>query len=170
MQKKIISLLLAALFLTSTGITTVTADASVVNQTGYVINMKNDPGGFPELYWGQTLEVVKSLYQVKYLGNVEGSEQYAVSIPEAKGNFFLRGPVLVFAVFFDGKLGAIRVPIMGEYSYIIQPLTTMYGQPEQKDDLYIWNGPKSMMILALINPKKNDGMIYLVNKELKNNK
>ena len=170
MQKKFISLLLAALLLTSVGVTTVSADTSVVNQNGYTINMKNDPGGFPELYWGQTLDVVKSLYQVKYLGNVKESEQYAVSIPEAKGNFFLHGPVLVFAVFFDGKLGAIRVPVMGGYSYIIQPLITMYGQPKQKDKLYIWHGPKSIMILAPTNLKKNDGMIYLVSNELKNNK
>ena len=43
---------------------------------------------------------------------------------------YLRGPVFVFAVFFNQKLGAIRIPIFGGYSAIISPLEQLYGIPK----------------------------------------
>lgn len=129
--------------------------------------MKNDPNGFADLYWGESLDEVKSSHQTKYLGNVQGSEQYAVSIKDPKGDMFLRGPVFIFAVFFDQKLGAIRIPIMGGYSALLSPLEKLYGTPNFKNGLFTWEGENTAMVFTATNTQKNDGMIYLVSTKLK---
>lgn len=129
--------------------------------------MKNDPGGFADLYWGESLDEVTSSHQTKYLGNVHGSEQYAVSIEDANGCMYLRGPVLVFAVFFNQKLGAIRIPIFGGYSAIISPLEQLYGIPNPHNNFFTWDGEKTDMILAATNLQKNDGIIYLISNKLR---
>ncbi|MBC3535728.1 hypothetical protein [Megasphaera hominis] len=129
--------------------------------------MKNDPGGFADLYWGESLNEVTSSHQTKYLGNNHGSEQYAVSIKNANGCMYLRGPVLVFAVFFNQKLGAIRIPIFGGYSAMISPLEQLYGTPEFKNGLFTWEGQNTDMIFTATNVQKNDGIIYLVSNKLR---
>lgn len=129
--------------------------------------MKNDPGGFADLYWGETLSQVKNSHQTKYLGTVKGSEQYAVSIKDAKGCMYLRGPVFVVAVFFNQKLGAVRIPIFGGYSAMISPLERLYGTPEFENGLFTWEGENTDMIFAATNVQKNDGIIYLVNNKLR---
>lgn len=129
--------------------------------------MKNDPGGFSDLYWGESLNEVMSSHQTKYLGNVQGSEQYAVGIKNANGCMYLRGPVLVFAVFFDHKLGAIRIPIFGEYSAMISPLEQLYGTPEFNNGLFTWEGENTDMVFTATNVQKNDGIIYLISNKLR---
>ena len=129
--------------------------------------MKNDPGGFADLYWGESLNEVTSSHQTKYLGNVQGSEQYAVSIKDANGCMYLRGPVFVFSVFFNQKLGAIRIPIFGGYSAIISPLEQLYGIPKPHNNFFTWDGEKTDMILAPTNLQKNDGIIYLTSNKLR---
>lgn len=122
----------------------------------------NEPAGFGDLYWGESVDEVTNTHDSLYLGDVSGSAQYGVMVTDTKGDMYLRGKVVVFAVFWDGKLHAIRIPLMGQYSKIILPLTQMYGMPEYKNSIYAWKGEKSDMLLGPTNMEKNDGMIYLL--------
>jgi|GEM_PF-1038668 len=124
--------------------------------------LSNDPNGFCDLRWGEDLTDVKNEYKTKLIGYKSGTAHYALMIPEAKGEMYLRGPVLIFAIFWDGKLRGIKIPLMGNYNLFIQPLSRLYGTPKYDKGIYWWKGLSTFMFLRLINPDKNDGMIYLV--------
>ena len=96
-----------------------------------------------------------------------GELMIAVGIKNANGCMYLRGPVLVFAVFFDHKLGAIRIPIFGEYSAMISPLEQLYGTPEFNNGLFTWEGENTDMVFTATNVQKNDGIIYLISNKLR---
>jgi len=159
MFKKVI-FLLSFVFVLILGCTTYAAEG--LDQNVPVGTFLNEPAGFGDLYWGESLDEVTRTHDNKYLGEVSGSEQYGVMVKDTHGDLYLRGNVVVFAVFWDGKLHALRIPLMGQYSKIILPLTQMYGMPEFDNSIYTWKGNKSFMMLGPTNKEQNDGMIYLV--------
>ena len=73
--------------------------------------MKNEPNGFVDLYWGESISAVQSTHPTQIIAESNGQVAMNVGIKEAGGNLYLRGPVVVQAVFKNDQLIFIMIPI-----------------------------------------------------------
>lgn len=149
---------------------------AIVVTTGALLNYAdakgypNEPNGFGELYWGESLSEIQGSHQCQYYTTVNGFDTYVVKVKEAGGDMTMRGPVVVAASFKNNRLHHIAIPLNGNYSEMIQPMTSLYGNPDKGNRLVMsWEGEKTDMILNILKPEKNVGVIMLYNAKAKQN-
>ncbi len=130
----------------------------VANAAG---TFKNEPNGFADLYWGESLDSVKATHYVKYQSSANNVDIYAVVVDDAKGDLYLKGRVLTFVSFKNNRIHNIKIPLMGTYTKMIQPLSNIYGSPSINNMVMKWEGSKTIMLLGPLSLEKNDGLIIL---------
>ena len=59
------------------------------------MTLEQDPNGFSDLRWGQTLETVQQSHIVTFMGYYGGSAHYEITIKDAHGSLYFSGPVEV---------------------------------------------------------------------------
>ena len=130
------------------------------------MNMIQDPNGFADLHWGETLESVQESHKTKLIGYQSGTASYHIFIPDAHGSVYFIGPVTVRAIFMDNKLLGIMIPFSKEmFSNRLSGMTKLFGTPENpRDNFYAWMGPFSFITLT-----QNDkvGIVTLIQKPKK---
>ena len=73
------------------------------------MTLEQDPNGFSDLRWGQTLETVQQSHIVTFMGYYGGSAHYEKKNKDAHGSFYFFCPVVVCGVFFEKKLIGIQI-------------------------------------------------------------
>ncbi len=138
------------------------------------MDMIQDPNGFADLHWDETLQDVQASHQTKLARFVSGTASYHILIPDAHGSVYFAGPVVACGVFKDNKLYAIIIPFSKE---LMQPrlegMIKMWGKPDEQPgkDWYEWKGPFSIVSLSYWQGSKNASVMIFKNpKGIKNNK
>lgn len=128
------------------------------------MNALQDPNGFADLYWGETLASVQEDHMTKLAGHQSGSTAYHILIPDAHGCVYFEGPVIVRGVFIDNKLCAIIIPFSKEmFPERLKGMSKLFGPPNKKStDFYAWDGQFSIVLLTKAN---NRGIVMLTRKE-----
>lgn len=76
------------------------------------MTLEQDPNGFSDLRWGQTLETVQQSHIVTFMGYYGGSAHYEITIKDAHGSLYFSGPVEVRGIFRENKLIGIQIPLV----------------------------------------------------------
>lgn len=107
-----------------------------------ILSEKEDPRGFDDLYWGNTIEEVKEKHPLQLRTRKNGWVQYMFSIPDVQNGLFLKGPVFGSAKFDDGKLECVEILRKESNPELIAEMKKQYGSPAYiKKDFYMWVGP-----------------------------
>lgn len=130
--------------------------------------MKNEPNGFVDLYWGESVEAVKNTHPTQLVSASNGQVALKVLIKDAAGNLYLNGPVVVGALFKDNELRIITIPVHNRLMERLSHLESMYGTP-QYNGAYEWQGKRTHMIFMVGNAEKGDGMIMLADATKRKN-
>lgn len=116
--------------------------------TVQAMDMYQDPNGFADLHWGETLEAVQATHTTQLARYISGTASYAIHIPDAHGSVYFVGPVSLCGIFNEGKLYSIIIPFSKELmSDRLAGLTKMWGPPRKYKNVYIWEGPYSYVFL-----------------------
>lgn len=130
------------------------------------MNEYQDPSGFADMHWGETLKDIQDSHQTKLEGFQNGSASYSILIPDAHGSVYFTGPVTVKGLFMDNKLYSIVIPFSkGEATERLLGLSKMWGMPKElkANELYSWEGPFTLVYLMNAPAAKN-GCIGLIMK------
>ena len=115
-----------------------------------------DPNGFADLYWGETLYKIQESYETKFQrDDHSGAVNYQILIPDGSGYF--PGPTVVNGTFVHNKLYGML---------ILNRMTKLFGSPKERGkngsaDYCSWDGPFSSIFLCSDNDK---GTIILLAK------
>lgn len=124
---------------------------------------QNEPIGFRDLYWGETLEEVKQGREVEYFKYDEqtNSVTYWVHLNSDESKTLSRVPIAgesFFAVFWNDKLWRITLFCKGEdaFSSLKNAMIQVYGRPEGSEwDRCWWIGETTC--LAVEKDKQVEG-------------
>lgn len=164
MMKKIILRVLLIMFFSF--IPAFCEDFSIGNalSKAEAMTLEQDPNGFSDLRWGQTLETVQQSHMVTFMGYYSGSAHYEITIKDAHGSLYFAGPVEVRGIFRENRLIGMQIPFDAEqFSARLSALTKLCGTPENNGKgVYMWDGPSTAMIMF----QKNyyDGVVILAGK------
>lgn len=124
------------------------------------MNGIQDPNGFADLFWGESLSDVQATHTTKFLEYQSGTASYRIWIPDAHGSLYFAGPVDVRGVFRANKLIYILIRFSKEtIPQRVVGMTKLYGAPEEPSKgFYTWKGPFSLIIMCEMN---NVGMLTL---------
>lgn len=124
---------------------------------------QNEPIGFRDLYWGETLEEVKQGREVQYFDYLPkaNSVMYSVQLNPDESKTLSRVPIAgesFFAVFWNDKLWRITLFCKGEdaFSSLKNAMIQVYGRPEGSEwDRCWWIGETTC--LAVEKDKQVEG-------------
>ncbi len=173
-MKKAIRILTTSLLLLTAPLITSHIDPTLFPTTVGAMDMIQDPNGFADLHWDETLQDVQASHQTKLARFISGTASYHILIPDAHGSVYFAGPVVACGVFMDNKLYAVIIPFSKE---LMQPrlegMIKMWGKPDEQPgkDWYEWKGPFSIVSLSYWQGAKNASVMIFKNpKGIKNNK
>lgn len=116
----------------------------------------NEPNGFRDLYWGESLEEVQQTRHLSFLGNTHSiakAEVYVTFLREDEEKVVsgipIAGERLVLG-FKENKLIAIVAAfhdIDNCWEYLKGAMERLYGKAEFINGDYMWTGTKTMMLL-----------------------
>lgn len=126
----------------------------------------NEPDGFGDMRWGDSVKKVSERYASRYLEKTQaGGALYAVRFSDFKKILGIEGPLTVMAAFdAKGKLVQINVPLATDtadeaaaaFSEYTGNLETLCGAPERKDDAAaLWQGKKTNVFVQ----KREEGIL-----------
>ena len=128
------------------------------------MTLEQDPNGFSDLRWGQTLETVQQSHIVTFMGYYGGSAHYEITIKDAHGSLYFSGSVEVRGIFRENKLIGIQIPFAAEqFSARLSALTKLCGTPKNNGKgVYMWDGPSTAMLM--FQKDYYEGVIVLAGK------
>lgn len=148
-MKKQLRIAIASLCLFAAPLVASSVSPNFTTTTVQAMNMYQDPNGFADLHWGETEETVKKTHKTKFARYISGTSSYYIYIPDAHGSVYFSGPVTLCGVFNDNKLYGIVIPFSRELlSARIAGLTKMWGAPKKYREVYIWEGPFSLVLVT----------------------
>ncbi len=114
----------------------------------------NEPNGFRDLYWGETLEEVQQNRETKYYSYVHetNSVLYAVKFDEKEPQVLSNVPVwghAFLAAFWNDKLWNVTVFFDNERAFerLKWAMSQLYGTPQEVDEACMWIGNETMIML-----------------------
>lgn len=143
----------------------------------------NESAGYARLYWGESLNDVKSNYTTTFLNyNGQSSVTYWVNIPNANGELGFKGQVIAFCNFTNDRLVSISItPSKNsknpekDYQDKLSYLISICGPATHRGDGYAyWLGRSSVMDIrkenygfdiTLIETRAFIGTLQKVNKQ-----
>lgn len=162
-MKKQLRTAIAVLCLLAAPLVTSSIVPNPIITTIQAMDMYQDPNGFADLHWGETLEAVQATHKTKLARYISGTASYAIHIPDAHGSVYFIGPVSLCGIFNESKLYGIIIPFSKELmSDRLAGLTKMWGSPRKYKNVYIWEGPYSYVFL---NEGPQVATVSLVQKE-----
>lgn len=146
-----------------------------VPSMGYAF--QNEPDGFRDLQWGESLEEVEQNRKVKYLAYDENSNSvmYAVMLNSNETKTISGVPIWMntfMATFWNNKLWDIQMFCEGETSFssLRRNMVELYGVPDiNKWDSCLWVGDTTMILLDIDKQDGNSTRIRIISKEIFNN-
>ena len=147
-MKKLLRIAVASLCLLAAPL--VTSNISpTFTATVQAMDMYQDPNGFADLHWGETLEAVQATHKTKFARYVSGTASYHIYIPDAHGSVYFSGPVTLCGVFNESKLYGIIIHFSKELlPERLKGMTKMWGAPKMYKNVYTWEGPFSLVLVA----------------------
>ena len=125
-----------------------------------------DPNGFADLYWDETLYKIQESHETKFKGSSQsGAVTYQILIPD--GSSYFTGSTVVYGTFLHNKLYGIMIPFSGEmFPEYLNRMTKLFGSPQKRGkegsvDYCSWDGPFTSIFLGSDNDK---GTIILLSK------
>lgn len=147
-MKKQLRIAIASLCLFAAPLVASSVSPNFTTTTVQAMNIYQDPTGFADLHWGETLEAVQQTHKAKFARYMNGTASYHIYIPDAHGSVYFSGPVTLCGIFNENKLFGIVIPFSRELlSARIEGLTKMWGTPKRYKDVYIWEGPFSLVLV-----------------------
>lgn len=115
---------------------------------------ENEPNGFRDLYWGETLEEVQQNRETKYMGysKENNSVTYAVRLNDSESHVLSNEPIYrraFLAQFWNNKLWGITVFFKKDDSFdsLKSAMTILFGNPEDNLTSCAWLGDETMILL-----------------------
>ncbi|GEM_PF-3151567 len=133
------------------------------------LTYKNEPNGFRDLYWGESLEKIKQTRNVKYLNyNAKTNKvSYIVYFREDEPSHLSRVPVTgraMLASLWNNRLTDITLYFYEKnaFSDLKYAMHSMFGKPfmDLNNQIY-WAGNKTVIILMA--PENNNPCILYLN-------
>ena len=125
-----------------------------------------DPNGFADLYWDETLYKIQESHETKFKGSSQsGAVTYQILIPD--GSSYFTGSTVVYGTILHNKLYGIMIPFSGEmFPEYLNRMTKLFGSPKKRGkegsvDYCSWDGPFTSIFLGSDNDK---GTIILLSK------
>lgn len=120
---------------------------------------QNEPNGFRDLYWGETLEEVQQNRETKYYSYVQetNSVLYAVKLNEEEPQVLSNVPIWGHAfltAFWNDKLWNITVFFDSDRAFerLKWAMSQLYGTPKEVDGACMWGGNETMIMLLRADP------------------
>lgn len=90
-----------------------------------------DPNGFADLYWDETLYKIQESHETKFKGSSQsGAVTYQILIPD--GSSYFTGSTVVYGTFLHNKLYGIMIPFSGEmFPEYLNRMTKLFGSPKK---------------------------------------
>lgn len=130
--------------------------------TVYAMDELQDPNGFADLRWGESLSDIQATHKTELKGYYSGSAGYHIWVPDAHGSVYFVGPTCVRGVFIDNKLMSVIIAFsIEDFQARLRGMTKLFGTPEYENGFYSWTGPFSIIMLT---KRNNNGMILLAQK------
>lgn len=128
-----------------------------------VIDSKQDPNGFADLRFGETLENIQSSHPTQFITDAPGKAIYLILVSEAQGSCFFRGAVAVRGIFWNNELGAILIPFDKKtFAERLNGLRKIMGEYDGSNPgVYKWQGPFSIIMLGKMN---EEGILSIFRK------
>lgn len=116
----------------------------------------NEPAGYANLYWGESLSNVKRHYATNFIKyNGQAGATYMVSIPDAHGELGVKGHAWAICSFTDNRLWGITlyfprndVDIERGFQNQRKYLTSICGEAKYNKGYYTWFGNTTVMGLS----------------------
>lgn len=122
-----------------------------------------DPNGFADLRFGETIEDIKATHYTKLLGYQSGTAAYHIVVLDAHGSLYFSGSVIARGVFTDNRLSGVIIAFDQEtIPKRVAGLQRLLGDYEKSQGMYKWDGPFSTVIMTRMNGK---GMLLIASKE-----
>ena len=136
----------------------------------------NEPNGFRNLYWGETLQKVQQNYTTKYLNYYapENSVMYTIPLTDKNISGVYSNDNVITLAFWNNQLYSIAIDFpeitleqsTETYKKLISSLSIAFGQPsiynvyslEYHQNCTMWSGDNSSILLAqtmIVNPYTN---------------
>ena len=143
----------------------------------------NEPNGFRDLYWGETLQEVQKSHKTKYLTYYapENSVMYAIPLTDKNISGVYSNDNIIMISFWNNQLYSITINFPEitieqsneTYQKLINSLSIAFGQPSSYNvyspkyhqNLTTWNGDNSIIWLGqtlTVNPHTNKYTTLLV--------
>ncbi len=130
---------------------------------------RNEPNGFRDLYWGESLEEIKQNREVKYLSYTEktNSVSYAVFLREDEPHVLSNVPIWgngFVAVFWNDKLTNIYIYFVEKDAFtdLKYSMRTLYGRPfMETPTMIIWSGDSTVITLQDEKPNESPCTVHL---------
>lgn len=130
----------------------------------------NEPNGYGQLYWGESLADVKKTYNTEFLGYAYNYmvSMYLVTIYDTNGELGLTGKVKAICEFTQGRLYSIVIfigrnpqDIDRSYTSAHNYLTGICGPSYKQGKYDVWNGKTTLMGLS----RSTNGLeLYLIDE------
>lgn len=144
----------------------------VVPVSGFAF--QNEPIGFRDLYWGETLEEVKQGREVKYFEYIpkSNSVMYLIHLNPDESKTLSQVPIFgegFATIFWNDKLWAITLFFNEEdaFSDLKFAMTQLYGEPQHNEwNRCWWVGETTLIRLEKDQPNKNMTCLSLVSNKI----
>lgn len=135
---------------------------------------QNEPNGFRDLYWGETLEEIQETRETTYLGYSEttNSVTYLVSLSDNEIKTLSGEPILTgcFVVsLWNNRLWDVQLYFYEDdsFSSLKMAMMQLYGYPKRNEEKSCrWTGDTTMILLKRINDAKGGVMVRMGSTEI----
>lgn len=135
---------------------------------------QNEPIGFRDLYWGETLKEVKQGREVQYFDYLPkaNSVMYSVQLNPDESKTLSRVPIaggVVSTLFWNDKLWRIALFFNEEdaFSDLKFAMTQLYGEPQTNGENYCrWRGETTFIALEKDTPDEGSTCVLLMSSKI----